>query len=144
MKERVKINGLTQTVGLLKGYRNKKQEHFGIICVDSGMNLISKKVLFKGGASNTTLYLNIIFWEMCKKEAVGVILFHNHPSGNVLPSKEDIETTVKVKKWCDLLGIQLLDHVIISSYRHYSFKEHDLIDFEKETEEKIAEKEVAK
>lgn len=141
MKEKIRIENPSQTAELLKAYCNKKQEHFGIICVDGGLNVISRKALFKGGVDKTSVYLNKLFWEMCRKNSCGVILFHNHPSGNVLPSEDDIITTQKIEEGCALLGIQLLDHVIVSRDKYYSFKEHSLIGNSEESEEKIAEKE---
>lgn len=136
MKEKIRIENPAQTADLLSSYCNKKQEHFGVICVDGGMNVISRKELFKGGASKSTIYPHILFWEICKRNACGVILFHNHPSGNVLPSEDDIITTQKIEKGCELLGIQLLDHVIVSRNKYYSFKEHSLIGNLEESEEK--------
>ena len=55
--------------------------------------------------------------------AAGIILFHNHPSGEPEPSKEDIQMTVRVKKAGELLGIALQDHIIIGEDRYYSFRE---------------------
>ena len=135
------VKNSSDVVELLKSYRFKKQEHFGIICLDSGYNVISKKVLFKGGVDGALVYKNILYWEMCKKSASAIIIFHNHPGGNVLPSKEDIATTQDIENGCNLLGISLLDHVIVSKHRYYSFKEHDKIG-NTETETKaVAEKE---
>ena len=55
--------------------------------------------------------------------AAGIILFHNHPSGEPEPSKEDIQMTVRVKRAGELLGIALQDHIIIGEDSYYSFRE---------------------
>lgn len=128
----MQINSPQDTLELLKGYRFKKQEHFGIICLDSGFNVLSKKVLFKGGSSSSLVDTKVLFWEVCKKNSCAIIVFHNHPSGNVRPSEEDIPTTKTIEKSCKILGISFLDHVIVGKHRHYSFKEHDLIGNEAE------------
>lgn len=64
-----------------------------------------------------------IFKVALLSNAAGIILFHNHPSGEPEPSKEDIQMTVRVKKAGELLGIALQDHIIIGEDRYYSFRE---------------------
>ena len=67
-----------------------------------------------------------------------MILFHNHPSGNTSPSLNDIELTEMFEKGGNLLGIQVLDHIIIGKYDYYSFLEHDKMN-QKEKQVKAAE-----
>lgn len=126
------IRSASDALALLAGYRFKRQEHFGVICLDSGYNVIAQKVLFKGGSSVCNVDLKVLFWEVCKKNACAVIIFHNHPSGNVQPSDYDIKTTSYINKGCNTLGIQLLDHVIIGKFQYFSFKEYNMIESESE------------
>ena len=65
--------------------------------------------------------------EALKNEAVNIIIVHNHPSGSVRPSKNDIEGTKRIKMAGDLLGIALLDHIIIGDRKYTSFQESGLI-----------------
>ena len=116
-----------ETVRLLKGYANRKQEHFGIILLDAGRKVIEKKVLFVGGSARCPVDVKVVFWEACKKEASGIILFHNHPNGNSGPSKLDLETTEAIAHGSEILGIELLDHIIVSERDYFSFLEHNLI-----------------
>lgn len=69
-----------------------------------------------------------IYHFLVEKEASACILAHNHPSGNLTPSDADIKTTETLVKGCRLLGLQVLDHVIISQKGYYSFVEHNMID----------------
>ena len=127
------IKCLEDALPFLSMYRNKRQEHFGIICLDFGLNVISKKVLFVGGINRCLVDPRIIFWYVCKHSASGVILFHNHPSGTLAPTDYDIDLTKSLQKGCDTLGITLADHIIVTKHGYYSFRQHDLL---KETEDK--------
>ena len=129
------MNGITgqkllhpyDAVAYLQGYARKRQEHFGIILVDSGRNVIRKKNLFVGTESLCLIDSKIVFWAACAGKASGVILYHNHPTGDCEPSEKDIKTTESLAEGFKCLGIQLLDHVIIGKYRYFSFLEHDLL-----------------
>lgn len=125
---------------LLKSYSKKRIEHFGIVCLDSERRVIGKKVLFIGDEKKARISVKNIFWEACKKKAVAIIVFHNHSSGNVQPSEPDIETTSIIGKACEIMGIQLLDHVIVGKRGNYfSFLEHGLLKYLNEKDLKAAE-----
>ena len=68
-----------------------------------------------------------IFCEPLKERASGIIVCHNHPSGNFTPSANDMTVTKQLEKAGELLGIQLLDHLIVSETGYYSFSENGLI-----------------
>ena len=112
-------------VSLLTKYSRMKQEHFGVIFLNSQKEVIQTKCFFIGSDNSCNIYPKIVFWKACKLEASAMILFHNHPSGNTNPSQKDIELTERFEKGGNLLGIQILDHIIISKYDYYSFLEHD-------------------
>ena len=112
-------------VSLLTKYSRMKQEHFGVIFLNSQKEVIQTKCFFVGSDNRCNIYPKIVFWKACKLEASAMILFHNHPSGNTTPSQNDIELTERFEKGGNLLGIQILDHIIISKYDYYSFLEHD-------------------
>ena len=125
MKEKIKILNPQDGVSLLCKYGRMKQEHFGVIFLHSQKEVIQTKCFFVGSDNICITYPKIIFWKACKLEASAMILFHNHPSGNTSPSQHDIELTEKFEKGGNLLGIQVLDHIIIGKYDYYSFLEHD-------------------
>lgn len=125
MKEKIKILKPQDGVSLLCKYGRMKQEHFGVIFLNSQKEVIQTKCFFVGSDNICITYPKIIFWKACKLEASAMILFHNHPSGNTSPSQNDIELTEMFEKGGNLLGIQVLDHIIIGKYDYYSFLEHD-------------------
>ena len=114
-------------IPLLKGYANKKQEHFGVICLDAGQRAISRDLLFIGGSNFCEIDKKVLFWKIVKRQAVGVILFHNHPGGRTEPSVDDMETTQNIARGLGLLGVQLFDHVIVGKNGYFSFLEHDIL-----------------
>lgn len=128
-------------IPLLMGYTRYRQEHFGIICLDGSHKVLSRKCLFIGSDCKCMIDIKILFWEACSKKAAAIILFHNHPTGNTNPSAEDIKSTRKIAEACKIMGIQLLDHIIVSKYSYFSFLEHNLLEEDKE-ETMVAEKEV--
>lgn len=115
-----------------------KQEHFGAIFLNAQRKVIQTKCFFVGSDNACHVYEKIVWWKACKLETSAMILFHNHPSGNTSPSKEDIELTEKFEKGGALLGIQVLDHIIIGRYDYYSFLEHEKMSKE-ESQVKAAE-----
>ena len=136
MKEKIKILNPQDCVSLLCKYGRMKQEHFGVIFLNSKNEVIQTKCFFVGSDCYCTVHPKLVFWKVCKLEASAMILFHNHPSGNTSPSDYDIKLTKKFDEGGSLLGIQVLDHIIISRYDYYSFREHDLMI--KEVREEIA------
>lgn len=123
----MQIKNPSDTIPLLKGIASKKQEHFGIIMLDCGHNVITKKDLFIGGTARSLVDPKVVFWELCRKNASAFIVYHNHPGGNESPSSEDIDTTKCLKNAGEILGIRLLDHVIVTKYSYKSLLESNLI-----------------
>lgn len=112
-------------VSLLRKYGKMRQEHFGVIFLNYKKEVIQTKCFFVGSDDSCKVYPKLVFWKACKIEASAMILFHNHPSGDTSPSDYDVEVTKKFEEGGNLLGIQILDHIIISKYNYYSFLEHD-------------------
>jgi len=134
--ERLRIKSPSECLPLLRRYKNKAQEHFGIIALDYAHNVITTKLLFIGGVTNTIVDNKPISWAIAKSKAVALILWHNHPSGSLLPSEPDYDTTNRVNRLCAIMGVQLLDHIIIGKHTddYFSFRVHDY-DFEKNVKE---------
>ena len=127
MKERKVICNPQDCVVLLLKYGTMKQEHFGVIYLNSKREVIQTKCFFVGSDNICSVYPKLIFWKACTLKASSMILFHNHPSGNPEPSEYDIKLTDSFVKGGELLGIQVLDHVIVSKYRYHSFLENKQI-----------------
>lgn len=127
MKERIRICYPQDCVSLLRRYGKMKQEHFGAIFLNSKKEVIQTKCFFVGSDNFCHVHPKLVFWKACKLEVSAMILFHNHPSGDTSPSDYDIKLTEKFQKGGELLGIQVLDHIIMGRYDYYSFLEHNKI-----------------
>ena len=100
------------------------QENFIAVYLDSKSRLISYKILFKGTLNTSCVHPREIFKYACLESAYSIIVIHNHPSGEVDPSKEDIELTKKLFEIGSLMGIPIVDHIIIGKDKYFSFYEN--------------------
>ncbi|MVO08559.1 DNA repair protein [Flavobacterium sp. TP390] len=97
------------------------QEECKLVLVNKANIVLGIYDLSKGGISGTVVDIKIILSVALKCHASGIVLVHNHPSGNLIPSEADKQITKKLKQACDLIEIILLDHLIISRENYYSF-----------------------
>ena len=104
-------------------YKDAKQEMFYVVYLDNQKNYIDKKLLFKGTVNYSFVHPREVFKEAYLLSASYIVCIHNHPSGNSLPSKNDIELTKRIKEIGVLHGIMLIDHIIIGDNNYYSFFE---------------------
>lgn len=102
-------------------------EVFLCLYLDSRLHLIECEELFRGSITQTAIYPREILKEALAKNASALIVVHNHPSGNPLPSEADQELTKVLTKTLQLIDIQLLDHCIVSGSGFFSFSEAGLI-----------------
>jgi DNA repair protein RadC len=103
------------------------QEEVKILLLNRSNKVLGIYSLAKGGLTSCIVDVRIILSIALKTLATGIILFHNHPSGNLKPSKADLDITKKLKNSCDLLDISLLDHLIITKDNYFSFADEGLI-----------------
>lgn len=111
----------------LKEYANKKQEYFLCITLDGASHIINKRVVFIGTLNQSIVHPREVFADAIADRAAGVIVAHNHPSGNLSPSSADIAITDRLQEVAKLIGIELLDHIIISKDGYFSFSDEGLI-----------------
>lgn len=102
-------------------------EEFWILLLNRANKIIDKKKISSGGVSGTVPDPKIILKIAIDKLASGIIVCHNHPSGNLSPSLADTELTKKLKQACALVDISFLDHIIVSEKNYYSFADEGLI-----------------
>lgn len=122
--DRVKLNSaLIIYEYFYEMFKDKKQEYFYCVYVDTKGNYIDKKCLFVGTINNSVIHPREIFKEAYLLSANGIICVHNHPSGDSVPSKEDILVTRKLKEIGIIHGINIIDHIIIGNKNYYSFYE---------------------
>lgn len=103
--------------------RHEEREQLRVLYLNSRSRLISEKVLSVGGAAQTLVPVREILSDAFRKDAVNIVLLHNHPSGDPTPSREDLEATERLLKASVVAGIPLLDHIIIGDLRYLSFRE---------------------
>ena len=103
---------------------DKKQEYFYCIYLDNSKRVIDNKLVFIGTINESMVHPREVFSEAYKLSASSIICVHNHPSGSLKPSNNDLITTSNLKKIGELLGIKIVDHVIITNNGYYSFIEH--------------------
>ena len=108
-------------------FQDKKQEEFYVIYLDNSKKFLAKKKLFIGTISSSLVHPREIFKEAYLLSASYIICLHNHPSGNCLPSKEDVDITRKIKEIGVIHSIFLIDHIIIGQNNYYSFYENNHI-----------------
>ena len=111
----------------IQQYAYKNSEHFITVSLSGAREILSQKVVAVGNSNSAIINPREVLFEAVQKRASAVILSHNHPSGNVLPSDEDIETTKRLCSAADILGISVLDHIIVSRKEYFSFKERGLL-----------------
>lgn len=111
----------------VKFIRNKKQEYFICLSLDSGQRLIARRTVTIGTLTSTLVHPREVFAGPLKDRAASIIVVHNHPSRDPSPSKHDIETTQQLAAAAQLLGIGLQDHIIVTARDFYSFRRRDLL-----------------
>lgn len=106
--------------------RNLDHEECWILFLNKANRLIHKEMISHGGLDSTVIDNRVIIRKAMDKKAVGIILVHNHPSGNALPSVEDIRQTQSLNKALKTCDLVLLDHVVIARDSFYSFADEQL------------------
>ncbi len=102
-------------------------EEFWILFLNRSNKVIDRMKLSQGGISGTVTDVRVVMKKAIEYLASGIIVCHNHPSGNLNPSESDSKITQKIKEAGNLLDIQLLDHLIISEKDYYSFADNGLL-----------------
>jgi DNA repair protein RadC len=129
--KRLTITGSKDACEVLRigwdGSRMELIEQFKIILTNRANKVLGIFQVSTGGIAGTVADPKLIFAVALKAGASGIILSHNHPSGNLNPSQADIDLTRKIKEGGKLLEIQVLDHVILTSESYYSFADEGLL-----------------
>ena len=102
-------------------------EEFWLVCLNRANKVVSKIMISRGGVSGTVADIKLIFKVALEQLASSIIVCHNHPSGNLEPSKQDILLTNKIKDAGNIMDVPLLDHLVISDYNYFSFADNGMI-----------------
>ncbi|HOK62532.1 MAG TPA: DNA repair protein RadC [Soehngenia sp.] len=103
------------------------KEHFNIVLLDTKNQVISIENISIGSLNSSIVHPREVFKEAIKKSSNSIILAHNHPSGDVTPSDEDITITHRLIKSGDIIGIKVIDHIIVGNENYLSMKEKNYI-----------------
>jgi DNA repair protein RadC len=108
---------------LMPQYGNRRVEQFGVLLLDTKRRVLRSTVLSVGTLDASIVHPREIFREAVAGGAAAIVLFHNHPSGDPEPSREDTRLTERLVAAGLLMGIDVLDHVILGDARYFSFRE---------------------
>lgn len=122
VSERPVIDTPELAVAQLGYIRDKKQEYCVCLTLDGANRLIENRIITIGTLTNSLIHPREIFADAITDRAASIIIAHNHPSGNLEPSDADIAVTERIKEAGELLGIELLDHLIVTKLEFTSIK----------------------
>ncbi|MDO9530054.1 MAG: DNA repair protein RadC [Syntrophales bacterium] len=123
--EGLKISFPADVLPLIQHFADRKQEHFICVSVNGANEVITSRVVSVGLVNKTQVHPREVFADPITDRASAIIIAHNHPSGGLKPSNEDIEVTKQLKSAGETLGIKLLDHIIFNHKGYYSFLENE-------------------
>ncbi len=122
--EGIKIQSPRDVLPLIRHYADRKQEHFLSVSLNGANEVMRVRVVTIGLINMSHVHPQEVFADIIAERASSLIVAHNHPSGSLNPSREDVSVTRQLKQAGEILGIKLLDHIIFSLKGYYSFLEH--------------------
>ena len=130
VRRRIKPEGLkikfpADILPLIQHYADRKQEHFLCISINGANEVMNVRVVTIGLVNKTHVHPREVFADVLSERASAVIVAHNHPHGELLPSEEDKKITIMLQEAARTLRINLLDHIIFNTKGYYSFLESD-------------------
>ena len=103
------------------------KEYFKVLFLNQANQVLGYTLISGGGITETTADVRLIFQAALLTNSVALILAHNHPSGNLKPSPEDIRLTKQVREASNFMRIKILDHIILSDTEYYSFADEGML-----------------
>ena len=126
--EKIQITTSLESYKVLLPYLSDLQtEEFWTVYLNQNNRILGKSKLSSGGINQSVVDLRILFKNALEHLATGIIIAHNHPSGNLKPSSEDLKITKQIAEAGKILNIQLLDHLIITQNSYLSFADENLL-----------------
>jgi len=125
--KRVKLNNVATVVRFCRGMGRARTERLVLICLDAQDDVLDRQTVTVGELNTVRTHPREIFRPAILAGALGIILVHNHPSGCLEPSTEDVEFTKTVKRAGELIGVRLYDHVIVAGNAGVSMRERGLL-----------------
>jgi DNA repair protein RadC len=112
---------------VMEEMRSLKQEHFVTLFLNTKNQVLHKRTIFVGSLNASIVHPREVFKEAVRQSAASIICFHNHPSGDPTPSREDIDVTKRLASCGKMLGVDVLDHIVIGDRRFVSLKHKGLM-----------------
>lgn len=108
----------------LRGHmQDLNHEVFWVMYLNNNNRIMGAEKISEGGITGTVIDVRILLHKALERFACGIVIAHNHPSGNLLPSEPDLKITRQIEQACKLLDVALLDHLIIAASGYYSFRD---------------------
>ena len=127
IKQNKKITEAKNIYDELQEYKTKKQEYFIVITLDGANHIIEERLVFIGTLNRSLIHPREIFADALTDRAASIIIAHNHPSGQLEASVEDLHVTQRIKESGKLLGVELLDHIIFTKDGFLSLADEGLL-----------------
>jgi len=121
------INNAKDAVAQLSDMRDLKKEHLVALYLNAKNQLVHKETISMGTLNANLVHPREVFEPALKYSAAQIIAAHNHPSGDPKPSEDDLEVTKRLTEAGKMMGIELMDHVIVSKNSYFSFKEEKIL-----------------
>ncbi|BBB33025.1 DNA repair protein RadC [Thermotomaculum hydrothermale] len=112
---------------LMSSIKWEDREKFSVLFVNNASNLIDCETLFMGNVNSIPLFISEILKKALRKGSRGIIVAHNHLTENIKPSNEDIRFTKRLLDACNIVEIELIDHIIYNPQGYFSFKSEGII-----------------
>lgn len=114
---------------LFPEFLNLDHEEAWVVFLNADNRVLCKEMITKGTLTSTPIDARTILRRALLNNAAGIILAHNHPSGNAIPSKSDIDQTKVLRDACNLMSVNLLDHIIVAEDTYFSFASSEISTF---------------
>lgn len=126
--EKIQITNSADSYKVLQPHLGDLQtEEFWVVFLNQSNRVLGKSKLSSGGINQSVVDVRILFKNALEHFATGIIIAHNHPSGNLKPSQEDLKITKQIGEGGKILNIQLIDHLIIAQNSYLSFADENLL-----------------
>lgn len=127
VKDAEPLRSVHDLLARLDDIRTRQQEHVTCLSLDGGQRLLAQRTISIGTLDTAIAHPREVFADAIADRAASVVVAHNHPSGDVRPSKKDIELTQQLAAAGQLIGVPLRDHLIVSKSGYFSFRAHHLL-----------------
>ena len=124
LRARKTVTGPTDIFKAVIPYWNEYQENFVVVGLNGAYEILYTQIVTTGLLNRTVVHPREVFARAIKDRCCSIAIAHNHPSGNVEPSEDDRQVTIRLQKAGEILGIKVLDHIVFSDERYFSFLEH--------------------